>query len=257
MNTITISPFSKIAKPQIQFVFDNVTESIKNGSIRAILNNKSGIYVWENKVNGKKYVGSAINLWLRILDYKQTAYCTMNSQTLIVKAFKKYGYESFTLYIVEITNKEKDSLLKAEQSWIDSLTPEYNILKYSHNSIGYKHTQESLLLIKNSIIGKKRDSEVRRKISERQLGEKNSFWRKTHTKEALALIKEKAINRKISNKRGFEVSWTDNLSTQDNINTLQIAESVRKAAIILNTSPRTIRAYNGRLYRGRYSITIK
>lgn len=29
-------------------------------------NNKSGIYCWQNKLNGKLYVGSAVNLSVRI-----------------------------------------------------------------------------------------------------------------------------------------------------------------------------------------------
>ena len=70
-------------------VYVFVAEEINSQSIRDTLNYKSGIYIWENTVNGKIYVGSAINLWERFLDYNQPVYCKNNSNSLIIKAFKK------------------------------------------------------------------------------------------------------------------------------------------------------------------------
>jgi group I intron endonuclease len=37
-----------------------------------------------------------------------------------------------------------DELIEREQFYIDTLKPEYNILKLAHSSIGYKHSMESM-----------------------------------------------------------------------------------------------------------------
>jgi len=37
--------------------------------ISAKLKNKSGVYCWVNKVNGKKYIGSSVNIYKRLSDY--------------------------------------------------------------------------------------------------------------------------------------------------------------------------------------------
>jgi group I intron endonuclease len=38
-----------------------------------------------------------------------------------------------------------DKLTEQEQFYINTLFPEYNILKHAYTSYGYKHTSESLL----------------------------------------------------------------------------------------------------------------
>src|SRR5437588_4192558 len=36
--------------------------------------NKSGIYMWENKINAKRYIGSSVDLSNRLSNYYSTAY---------------------------------------------------------------------------------------------------------------------------------------------------------------------------------------
>jgi group I intron endonuclease len=58
----------------------------------------------------------------------------------------KYGYSNFSLDILEYC--EPSVLIKREQYYLDTLKPEYNILKKAGSSFGYKHSLETLLKFK-------------------------------------------------------------------------------------------------------------
>lgn len=61
---------------------------------------KLGIYCWINKVNGKIYVGSSVNLRKRFVSYFNINYIII-SKMLISKVLIKYGYVEFFLEILE------------------------------------------------------------------------------------------------------------------------------------------------------------
>lgn len=60
---------------------------------------------------------------------------------LIHKALLKYGYSNFSLEILEYCSLT--NLLEREQYYIDTLIPEYNILKLVTSSLGLKHSDET------------------------------------------------------------------------------------------------------------------
>lgn len=62
-------------------------------------------------------------------------------QSLINKAFVKYGYSSFKLEIIEYCAPEKAII--REQYYLDLLQPEYNILKKAGSLLGFKHSKET------------------------------------------------------------------------------------------------------------------
>lgn len=64
----------------------------------------SGIYALVNKVNGKSYIGSTVNLYNRILDYQQRSYLASKSTLVIVWAIQKHGFNSFDVYLLEYTS---------------------------------------------------------------------------------------------------------------------------------------------------------
>lgn len=66
-------------------------------------------------MNGKLYVGSAVNMRPRVLDYMQPRYKFDKKNDPIVRAINKYGIESFILHIVEYTDSSKSAILAAEQ----------------------------------------------------------------------------------------------------------------------------------------------
>lgn len=88
---------------------------------------KSGIYMWTNKLNGKKYVGSSVDLRRRLLEYYNVNRMLNEKSMPINVALLKYGYTNFSLTILEIC--DKDSLMPREKHFFEVYSPEYNILK--------------------------------------------------------------------------------------------------------------------------------
>ena len=66
--------------------------------------NKSGIYRWNNLVTGNSYVGSALNLTNRLRNYFSPRLLKRNilkSRSIIYNSLLKYGYNKFSLDILE------------------------------------------------------------------------------------------------------------------------------------------------------------
>jgi group I intron endonuclease len=114
--------------------------------------------------------------------------------------------------------------------------------------------------MRSAALGRKHTEEVRREMSESRRGTNNPFFGKTHSEEALALIKAAAKNREKPPVPGIEVDITD-LETK----LTTTYDSVRKAADAINSDIKTIlRREKSQLtkgintpYRGRYMIVIK
>lgn len=96
--------------------------------------NKSGVYRWVNKVNGKSYVGSSVNPAIRFKNYRSFRYLSTNKM-LISKALLKYDYSKFTIEILEFC-ESSEAILK-EQYYLDLLKPEYNVLRTAGSRLGY------------------------------------------------------------------------------------------------------------------------
>jgi len=79
---------------------------------------KSGVYRWTNKLNGKSYVGSSINLVQRFTNYYSFNYISKNKMS-ISKALIKYGYSNFTLEILEFC--DPSNAILREQHYLDFL----------------------------------------------------------------------------------------------------------------------------------------
>lgn len=62
-----------------------------------------GVYALVNKINGKVYIGSSLNLYLRLRDYSSPRYATTFPSLLINKAVVKYGLVNFAVLILETT----------------------------------------------------------------------------------------------------------------------------------------------------------
>lgn len=118
--------------------------------------NKSGIYRWKNLVNGKSYIGSAVNISLRLKNYYQISYLkSTKGKSIIYDALLKYGYSKFSLEILEYC--EPDLIIEREQYYINLFKPEYNILKIAGSRLGSKHTEAAkalMSLYKPSILRK-------------------------------------------------------------------------------------------------------
>lgn len=63
----------------------------------------------------KLYVGSAVNLRNRTLQYMKQSYIRSKMKDPIIQAITKHGIKSFILHIVEYTDSTKSDILAAEQ----------------------------------------------------------------------------------------------------------------------------------------------
>lgn len=88
----------------------------------------SGIYKIENKVNGKIYIGQSVDVYRRL---KKHLWEIENNNSVLYKAFKKYGIDNFTYELVE--ECDIDILDEREIFYIQK----YNSYVGAENSNGY------------------------------------------------------------------------------------------------------------------------
>jgi group I intron endonuclease len=143
---------------------------------------KSGIYCLENKINGKRYIGSSINVSKRKNSHFYALRKTKHKNIKLQRSYNKHGEDNFIFYVLEfIDNKEK--LIEREQYYINNLKPEYNIN-----------------LIANSSLGVKRSEETKEKIRQVNLGLKHPEWRNDIKRKAQSGDNHWTKNKKVSDK---------------------------------------------------------
>ncbi len=107
---------------------------------------KSGIYKIENKVNGKCYVGSAVDIRARWSTHKCQLAKKEHHSVKLQNAWNKYSSEAFEFSVIEYI-PYKEQLLEREQFWLDELSAVqkgYNTVPLARNTLGYIHTEESI-----------------------------------------------------------------------------------------------------------------
>lgn len=107
------------------------------------LKGRSGIYQITNTVNGKMYVGSAVNIFHRwethLSDFKLKKHTSK-----FQNAWNKYGAQAFEFSVIEFV-EVKDSLLDREQYWLDLLDTAkkgYNTNIKAESRLGTKMPKE-------------------------------------------------------------------------------------------------------------------
>lgn len=107
-SSITLTGFLIKAVEEIKpiKVYSNFKENKEQ--IKKDQKNKTGVYCLVNIINGHIYIGSSINLALRMNSYLNTTYLKnrKNNNMPIVQALLKYGQENFAVLIVEFVNIE-------------------------------------------------------------------------------------------------------------------------------------------------------
>lgn len=93
------------------------------------------------------------------------------SKLVIIRAMKKYGLDNFSLGILEFC--EKDACLTLEQKWMDHYKPKYNVLTVAGNSLGFKHSIDTINKLKEKLskenhpkFGSETSPETRKAISD-------------------------------------------------------------------------------------------
>lgn len=189
---------------------------------------KSGIYRWINLKNNKSYVGSSVSLSRRLRNYysKKAMLAKVKTRTSIIhSALLKHGYDNFSLDILEYC--EVNVLISREQYYIDTLKPEYNILKTAGSNLGFKHSEKTKM-----------------QMCINNTKEKHPLYGKTRSIETI-------LRMSINSKNSLAVKIKDITSNSDNVFISNV-----KAGKYLGVCERTIRNYkkSGRLYKGKYLI---
>lgn len=96
--------------------------------------NRRGIYMFKNMLNGKIYIGEALNFRKRMLAYVSRLNRKSKEQR-ILSAFAKHGLRNFKFFILEEypTSTGKDVLLDREEFWI-------NFYQATNPNLGYNVT---------------------------------------------------------------------------------------------------------------------
>lgn len=125
----------------------------------------SGIYEIVNLVNGKRYVGSAVNLEKRWREHRKRLKGCYHHSRHLQAAWDKYGEISFAFRILRMCPRQ--DLLFEEQRELDK-SAAYNACREARSTIGVRHSAETKRKISDSNVGKKmppRDEAYRANIS--------------------------------------------------------------------------------------------
>lgn len=149
----------------------------------------AGIYEILNSANGKRYIGSSVNLGKRWYSHRRMLELDEHWSDHLQSAWSKYGSASFTFKPVLICDPR--NLLMYEQIAIDALRPEYNKCAVAGSTLGFKFSPESLVRMSKVHSAENLSSETRAKMSASQS-------KRTHPPEVRAKLSAIGLGRKLS-----------------------------------------------------------
>lgn len=112
----------------------------------------SCVYKLTNTINGKIYIGKAIDFYLRMYSHSRSALkITNDGNNPISNAIHKYGWDSFKQEILEEADSaqlfERETFHIIEKNSTDPSIG-YNVLIFAFDRTGTKHTEETRAKIK-------------------------------------------------------------------------------------------------------------
>jgi len=154
----------------------------------------SGIYRIRSIINGKVYVGSAVNLRDRInqghiwrLKKQKHDNCHLQNHC------NKYGIEDLVFEILEFCPKEK--LIEREKYYFSIYPDKFNISPVAGSQLGMKHTEETKAKMREA--HKNRTPEMNKHHAETMKGERNPMFgkdRKELMKKVRAIQLENGVS---------------------------------------------------------------
>ena len=194
-----------------------------------------------NKISGNIYIGSSINLAIRMRNYLNTTFLKhrKNNNMPIIQALLKYGQENFAVLIIEYVDIKNLSV--RETCYITQLLPYYNVLKQGYSSIGYKHTEATKQMLSELAKNRIHSDKTKTLISKALIGATNPFYNKNHSVESKL--------RMIEANTAYPVYIYNSFK-----NLLAIFPSVKTLAKLINSNHLTIVSYikNQTLFRGEW-----
>lgn len=171
-------PSTRLAPPRAvclnrRHTVDTLPSHDQNGNLS--IPATGGIYKITCTVNGKFYIGSAVNLYTRHYDHFSTLRRSTHKNIHLQRAYNKYGKDAFTFEILELV-PDREMLTTREQHWFDELQPfgdqGYNIAPNAISLLGKRHTPETRAKISQAHMGMSPTPETREKLRQANLGKK-------------------------------------------------------------------------------------
>lgn len=202
----------------------------------------AGVYQIVNTKNGKRYIGSSVNVRSRYGSHLRGLGKGRHHSTRLQHSWVKYGSIAFEFSILEVVPQEE--LLACEQKYLDmyqAYDPEhgYNICREGRNRAGAKHSASTKARISSSNQGKKRteaqieamrvrqtgvspSEETRRKIGASAAGRRHSEESKRKIGEASAKKTMSAEARqRISEANKGRATWSGRTHSEESKDTIR------------------------------------
>lgn len=176
------------------------------------------VYLIENLINGKKYVGiTTLDPEERFKSHIKASKAKKLNLCLIHKAIKKYGKEQFLLTTLEQCFQHE--LGEREIYWISKMKTFVN----DYPNLGYNMTLGG----EHSIRGYHHTPETRTLIASAMSGEKNPFFGKKHKESSLMAMKAKLVGRHMSQETKEKISASSRGKQVSNVTIEKIAAKNR------------------------------
>lgn len=130
----------------------------------------SGIYRIANKINGKQYIGSSVNIEKRWKCHCSLLHKNKHHSPYLQNAWNKYGKESFSFEL--LWKCEPDELLYEEQLALNNIKCEYNTCIIAGSTLGVKLSIEARMNMSTVQKGKKHSASARINMSIANKGRK-------------------------------------------------------------------------------------
>lgn len=200
------------------------------------------VYAYENKVNGKLYIGQTGNIKKRYGEHISGGNAKKSYKiTLIDRALKKYGIDNFYFFTVSIADSQ-EQVDQEEIYWIAEMRSQlgknmiYNIADGGKNGATTESlTKEIKYKISCAHVGKKLSDETKRKISEGNKGKKVRHSEETKRKMSLSHTGKK---RSLEAKNKASLSQTGRKHSEETKRKMSISQIERNKLVIKrNGSP--------------------
>lgn len=125
------------------------------------------IYGIVNKINGKKYIGSAVNFYKRKREHLNSLNKNQHHSSHLQRSWNKYGITNFEFIILERVDAKQD-LIPREQWWLDNSNNEYNVCKTAGSTLGKSCSDTTKKKISDILKGKISSAQIQAQLKRRK-----------------------------------------------------------------------------------------
>lgn len=173
----------------------------------------SGIYEVVNSTNGRRYVGSSVDIRRRLNQHRAALRRGDHHNSYLQSAWNKHGESAFEFRVVSVC--DADVLIEREQEAFREMKPEYNLSPTAGNILGFRLTEAQ----KRKRRGRKQSPEWVEKRAEQHRGAKRS--EKTRSLISDAKIGKKMPKRSASHRDALSASLKGKKKSPEHMAALQ------------------------------------